>query len=129
MAKAAPSDEVVVEQAQRRAALSGYLAENPGEHAVAAIAAALDMRPNVVGKTLKDMADNGLVPQGRREDGINYYRDGADVAPVKIKRSWNRRPKPETSAKDVELVVGGTLIIVGRNADTGRIRITLEDLA
>lgn len=126
MAKNTPSDELVVEQASRRAALSSYLSQNPGEHSVSDIAEALSLRANVAGKVLKDMADNGLIPQPRREGGYNYYRDGGDVAPTK--RPYTRKPKT-VSAKDVELVVGGTLIIIGRNADTGRLRITLDDIS
>ena len=131
MAKNSPSDELVLEQAERRAALTGYLVNNAGEHQVADIAKALGLRANVAGKVLKDMADNGLVPQPRRDGGYNYYHAGEDVSPVK--RTYTKRaktaPSSASSAKDVELVVGGTLIIVGRNAETGRIRITLEDLA
>lgn len=125
-----PSDTAVLDQAQRRAAVTSYLASNAGEHSVAEIAAATGMRPNVAGKTLSVMADNGLVPAARREGGINYYRDGGDVAPNGVKRTYTKRQaKPAAvAAKDVELVVGGTMIIIGRNADTGRLRITLEDV-
>lgn len=127
MAKNSPSDEVIVDQAQRRAAIGTYLAQNPGEHSVAEIATALDLKATTTGLALKAMAENGLVPEARREGGLNYYRDGGDIAP---KRTYTKRAAKTVApaAKDVELVVGGTMIIIGRNSDTGRIRITLEDL-
>ncbi len=34
-----------------------------------------------------------------------------------------------TPAKDIELVVGGTMIVVGRNPSTGRLRIVIEDVS
>jgi DNA-binding transcriptional ArsR family regulator len=124
MAKNSPSDEVLVEQAERRSNILAFLVQNEGEHSVAEIAGAINLRPNVVGLTLKSLADSGLVSPPRRESGQNYYQNGEAPTP---KRAYTKKSKP-SAAKDVELVVGGTLIIVGRNAETGRLRITLEDL-
>lgn len=132
MAKNSPSDELIVTQATRRSLISEFLTQHEGEHSVAAIAEATSMKPAAVGLTLKTMAENGLVSQPRREKGQNYYHEGASEPSAK--RTYTKRPKiagsvATTSVKDVELVVGGTLIVIGRNAATGRIRITLEDLS
>lgn len=125
-----PSDAQVLDRAERRSLILGYLTQHEGEHSVADIAATLKLRPNVVGKTLSDMAENGLVPPGRREGGFNYFHAGP-VEEQPVKRTYNKRSKSDKAeaVKDIELVVGGTMIVIGRNANTGRIRIVLEDIA
>jgi ABC-type phosphate transport system substrate-binding protein len=44
--------------------------------------------------------------------------------PRVIKREAKQEVRQEP--KEIEIVFGGTVVIVGRNPDTGRIRITIE---
>lgn len=132
-----PTDSEVLEGAERRAAISTFLAQNPGEHKPVDIGKNLGMRANVAGRVLQEMASNGVIPKPRVEKGIKFYRDSNTPAPEGTKRKYTRRTSTTTheglqkiaKGKDVELVVGGTMIVIGRNSSTGRLRITLEDVA
>jgi DNA-binding transcriptional ArsR family regulator len=125
-------DTELVAGAQNRAAISAYLAQNPGEHSVAEVAEALGINRSTVGQHLASMSKGrGKLATVRKEGTAKMYQS-TSPAPLDSsawRSSARRKKRAVTAAKDVELVVGGTLIVLGRNPDTGRLRITLEDVS
>jgi hypothetical protein len=123
-------DETLVRAAQARAAISGYLAQNPGPHPARDVAEALGMLPRVAGQYMRHMSNEKLVIM-RKQEGENVYslKEGDNdlvMGEAKAKKSHKAIPKSK-NGKEVELSINGTLIVVGRNPTSGRIRITLEE--
>jgi predicted DNA-binding transcriptional regulator len=119
----------LVEQAQKRAAIMGWLVQNPGMHTVADIAEGLGISNGSAGLMLYHMAHDGLVTSGEIEAGKRTYSAGGkppdEVLQEEPEQVRRRRRK---GTREVELVVAGTMIVIGRNPETGRLRISLEDV-
>jgi DNA-binding transcriptional ArsR family regulator len=138
-------DSTIVKDAQNRANIVGFLSSTPGEHPIKEIADAVGINKATVGRHLTEMAKDKLV--GYRQKGTaKLYRDstseisseadnshvmGEGRAARKSRASKGAAPKdtavPHKGVmRDVELVVYGTQIVIGRNPDTGRLRFILE---
>jgi predicted transcriptional regulator len=126
MAKEPPQDhdEHLVQSAALRASIVGWLQSNPGPHKITEIAEGLGSDRNPVRHVCKDLAATGLIEQaggGGRGQVLSYSSVGQEILTPKKTRVVKGR-----LTKDVELVVAGVEIVIGRNPATGRLRITLE---
>lgn len=119
-------DDTMVKGAQDRATLSTWLAKNPGEHRVSAVAEAVGIDLGYAGRMLKAMAEGGLIKL--RSSGANKFYSWSEepVPTAEAKRKYNKREQRAPVMTEVEFLIGTTLITMGRNPATGRLRITLE---
>lgn len=109
--------------AQLRANITAYLNQRSGEQfTVAEIAEGLGTNVNAVGRMAKKMAEDGLIFHAGQFRGKAIYMSAE--SPLEVRPS-----KKVGAAKEVELVIGGMLVVVGRNEKTGRVRVTLEELS
>lgn len=120
-------DERLVESADRRARIVAWLRANPGEHGRTEVCEAITGDThglNNFGAMLKEMSEQGLINR-RAEGGHTFYS-------YREPPERQRRVKPVGAGElppDVELVIDGSLtIVVGRNPDNGRIRVTFFDM-
>ena len=123
------TDTEIVEGADRRAKIRSWFYNHPGEetdrHRMAEVLGTSDI--GTVGKLLTELAEQGECSM-RKEGNANRYWRGLpqDAAPKK-----QRRVKAVGAGElpaDVELVIDGKLVIVvGRNPQTGRLRVTFFD--
>jgi DNA-binding Lrp family transcriptional regulator len=143
------TDEEIVKQAQQRAVITGYLHQNPGERTIADVVGATGLSKYTVSHRLHEMADDGLIKAVGQNTGRRYLalpegpqqpeqaqheevvmgeekKTKKSAKVVRAKALKTPHPAPAT-AKDVELVINNTLIVLGRNPATGRLRITLEE--
>jgi hypothetical protein len=126
-----------VEAAQRRAIASAFLSQHPGPQGTTVIAEAIGLPGSVVLHLLTGMAQQGLItrlPTLRGAESLWMWpentKEPAPPAPTPA-------PSPATemarlaemlrAPQEVELVLGGIMVIVGRNPTTGRIRMILEE--
>lgn len=114
-------DDTILRGAKARAAIQGYLSQNPGEHKVFELSEALSMTRGTAGQHLAHMAKSGLI--NLRKEGTSKLYSNGEIKEPAAKSKAVKVPK----GRDVELVVSGTLIVIGRNPSTGRLRITLEE--
>lgn len=127
------TDDATVEQAHGRAAITAWLSQNAGEHSVEEVATGTGMSRGTVGQHLARMANEGLIPPVHQVGTAKFYRGNGH--PTVLSSSVRKPPvaapakKPlGVSAKDIEIVIDGTLIVVTRNPANGRKRILIEDL-
>jgi len=119
-------DQELVQTATLRAAICGWLNANVGAYGATEIAAAIGADRSRVAHACERLAKDQFIGRqggGGRGNKIEYFgRAVADDVdqPTKIRRSKNH------PAKDVELVMAGVTIVIGRNPSTGRLRIVLE---
>lgn len=126
-----------VEVAQRRADASAFLSQNPGPQGTNAVAEALRLPGAVTLHLLTDMADQGLVtrlptPRGAESKWVwpdpNTKPPAPSPAPIPAPaKEMARLADMLRAPQEVELVLGGISVIVGRNPTTGRIRVILEE--
>lgn len=103
------------------------------------IAENLGITPKEAFYTAKRLADNGLIRM-KREGVANLYSTSnghpapaqppkapTSAAPTQSSPILAGQPKNGAqAAKEIELVVSGVVIVIGKNDKTGRIRITIE---
>lgn len=122
----APSKKAMVKAAQLRANITAFLNKDPQtQYTVAEIADGIKGNLNAVGRATKQMAADELIVDAGTYRGKHLYMSTNSLPtqePVKRTRCF-------PALKEVELVVNGTLVVVGRNEKTGRIRIVLEDIS
>jgi DNA-binding IscR family transcriptional regulator len=130
----------MIRAAEMRARVIAFLNTHPGEYTSHTMAEQLGISNGDASYTASRLAAKGLInvrPEGRGKPGHYYlHPKTADVTevevidpesrtiegPLKAKRGYNR-----AAPKEVELVMAGVQIVVGRNPVTGRLRITLEE--
>lgn len=118
-----------VEGAQHRATISAYLSNNPGRHTTEEVTAQLPgVSARTAGQLLRHMAATGLIAPMEREGNKKFWRWKEEREIVVPEAVTKRQAKPVSNAKEIELLLGGLLVIVGKNEKTGRIRITLEEV-
>lgn len=120
------SDEQLVEHATIRASIIGWLGANPGPHDAAAVADGIGRERPSVAQALYQLNKAGLINKAVTVDDTGkhalYSGNGHPEAEApKVRRKFKRE-----SVTDVELIVAGVEIVIGRNPATGRLRITLE---
>ena len=88
--------------------------------------------------TAKRLADNGLLKMKREGVANMYSSANAWTGPARPPAAPSATPAPSApilrgqptngtqAAKEIELVVSGVVIVIGKNDKTGRIRITIE---
>lgn len=121
----APSKKAMVKAAQLRANITAFLNKDPQtQYTVAEIADGIKANLNAVGRATKQMAADELIVDAGTFRGKHLYMSTGALPefgpPVK---------RPRRAAEEVELMLGGVLVVVGRNEKTGRIRIVLEDVS
>lgn len=121
-----------VEAAQLRANISAYLSNNLRRHETAEVAKAVNVSNRSAGQMLRAMAQAKLIaPMETAPGGRKLWSWGEGVAPAPAPEDGRKRGMPVQQAphppKEVELVVHGVLVIIGKNEKTGRLRITLEE--
>lgn len=121
------TDAELIEGAQTRANITGFLTMTPGFHTVAAIAEAVGLSRMSAGQHLALMAKDKLIRFKKDGTSKMYGSKGGKNDIVAESPVDEEKPRRIRTTKDVELLVHGTLIIVGRNPRTGRLRIILED--
>jgi hypothetical protein len=113
-----------VEAAERRASITAFLRRNSGKQlTVADIAEALEDTVHATGRACAKMAADGLILHAGQFQGKQLYMDATTSGPPPEPKVKKRR-----AVEEVELVMGGVLVVVGRNEKTGRIRVTLEEV-
>lgn len=130
-------DQSLQKGAEERASLSAYLNNHPGEHKASTIAEALGWTMRQVGYRAFRMAEAGLI-HSRREGNANYYSTGHSE-PVLIRTrgsagravaNKNKKLAPVIGTTgEVELVIEGFTVVMGRNPQSGRFRIILETVS
>lgn len=128
--------------AQVRASVSAFLSNHPGLHTAQEIGKAVGVSGHTAGQILGGMARNKLIPSpqlkgkkkgwtwgkpsvgaaGRAVAAANRLAKAALVTEV----AKTSGPVSVAASDEVELVMGGTLLVIGTNPANGRIRIILE---
>ena len=124
----APSKKAMIKAAKLRANITSFLSKHPDtQYTVSEIADGIKANLNAVGRAAKKMAADELIVDAGKVQGKRLYMSTKALpAQDEFGPPVKRAPR---SAKEVELVVNGTLVVVGRNEKTGRIRIVLEDIS
>ena len=118
--------------AERRAKVMALLNERNDWIGIEAVSERVGLDLSAARGLVYAMTNSGLI-QSRRFGKKTLYAlkgkvPGATDGEAIVKRKYARRDNGSVRLdKDVELVVGGMLVIVGRNPETGRLRITLEE--
>ena len=129
MAKGVPKGVLPqVQGAQRRAQLVSLLSQAEKPLTINDIVAATGWGASGAAYTATKCAQSGLI-KTRKDFGKNVYfmGDGSEESEESEVSTVKRRTRV-TSAREVELVVAGVLVILGRNPASGRLRITLEEM-
>lgn len=113
-----------VEAAQHRANASAFLSNNPGKHSTEEVAKHLNVTNRTAGQILLHMAKTGLISPMETAAGNKKLWSWPEGQTATEAPKAQRVSKPP---KEVELVYGGVLVIIGKNEKTGRLRITLEE--
>ena len=118
----------VVQSAERRAKLMAFLHSRPEPASIADITKATGIPDHAVAYLTKRMAESKQIVE-RRIGIANFYslpgeEDLQSELPLREVQTQTR----VKTAKDVELVLAGMLVVIGRNPKTNRIRITLEEV-
>lgn len=120
-----------VEAAQLRANISSFLFNNPGKHGTEKVASHFGISNRTAGQILLHMAKSGLIAPMEKQGTKKLWSwpEGKEAVPAgePVVLKSQKSGKPAHAPKEVELVVGGILVIIGKNEKTGRLRITLED--
>ena len=122
-----------VQGAARRAQLVSLISQAEKPMTIKDIAAATGWGESGCAYTATKAAESGLI-KTRKDNGKNIYYMGNGEEPEPIDdmgdvRAYGKAKKTRiTSAKEVELVVAGVLVILGRNPTSGRLRIVLEEM-
>jgi DNA-binding transcriptional ArsR family regulator len=118
----------LISRAQTRADITAFLSQNPGQHSAAAVADALGRQHSTIGQHLMRMAKDGLigiVASGKRRLFTQNFLPDADV-------TASAEPKPRkqriVATRDVEIVTSGYQIVLGKNEQTGRLRIVIDQI-
>lgn len=142
----APSDEEIVQGASRRARVLAFVTSRPGKEFSRTEVAEGIGSPNSVAEIGVICSKLALAGQiGTRQDGAKkfYFAGGHGGAvqlpsprPPKATRSdKGKRRVPKildevegilAAARPVEIVVAGITVAIGRNPNTGRVRIEIE---
>lgn len=124
-------DAALVSVAERRARIIAYVNSHHGPTTSHEIADNTDMNVADFRWAVKALVEGGLV-ETRKEGTANvYFRPGGGLFPTKQAEEPQPRKIHKASHKvhstnEVELVMNGVLIVVGRNPVSGRLRITIE---
>lgn len=122
-AKSKNADTTLAQNAERRVQMKAYIESHPGVEMTAAdMAEGLGWELKTARYIAQNLKANGLIA-GRR-DGMRNLYSAADGAASTVRIEKTKKAK---QAQDVELVMAGILIVIGRNVKTGRLRITLEE--
>lgn len=119
--------------AERHAAITGYLSSNEGEHSIRDIhsKSLLDIPFKGLQKLLAEMAFHGLIAS-RKVKTAKLYRsanlqDETRILKHPRDQEPTRRKNKTTTTQNVELVVSGYTVVLGRNPATGNLRIVIEE--
>ena len=123
--------EQLVKVAKRRAAIVGLLNSNPAvKYSLVNIAEALGDSAKYVDYAVQRLVESDLVNMDKVGNVKWFYAKDRN-APKEPKASTppksTKVTKNKVTEKDVELVIGGVLIVVGRNEGTGRLRIVITE--
>jgi hypothetical protein len=133
MVKGVPKGiEPQVQGAKRRAQLASLLSQADHPLDIKEIVAATGWGESGAAYTATKLVQSGMI-ESRREGLKNVYfmgnGNGGDVVPeAEGEVSVVKRRSRITAAREVELVVAGVLVILGRNPASGRLRIVLEEM-
>lgn len=121
-----------VQAAQLRANISSFLFNNSGQHTTEEVATQLGVSNRTAGQLLLHMAKSKLIAPMEKNGTKKLWRwpEGQAIASTNeaaVATKKQSKPKSVHATAEVELVLGGLLVIVGKNEQTGRIRITLEE--
>lgn len=121
--------------AQHRATISSLLSNEPGrEYSTDEVAHNLGLSARTAGQLLGGMARGGLIAGPHPKGGKKWWAWPIDRVPETPAPAKPSKPAPQGKPpqgkppKEIELQLNGTLIVVGRNERTGRIRITIEEV-
>lgn len=117
-----------VEVAKRRAAIMAYINTHPGTISSKDLAEALDINVHDLRYAITALVDAGEIEMHKHGVANHYGKPGRDLfsdqeAPATPKP---QKTKAAKASDEVELVMSGVSIVIGRNPSTGRLRITIE---
>jgi len=128
--------------AERRAKLAAFLEQQGTPQDLAQIMAGMGLNESAAQNLALSMAKSGLIERGKRGPKYVYFsktRPSAEPellpaaqAPRQVVARGPYNKKGTVAALNgsvppgVELVIGGVLVVFGKNPATGRLRITLD---
>jgi len=124
------------EAAQLRATISSILSAQPGQIlSTDEVASAIGQGARTTGQILGGMARGKLIEGPIKQKGVRgkcwrWPTAAVAEAPPTTGHPSGVRPRraTTTTAKEIELEIGGISVVVGRNPATGRLRIILEEV-
>mgnify|MGYP003440168349 CR=1 FL=1 len=121
--------EQLVKVAKRRAAIVGLLNSNPAvKYSLVNIAEALGDSAKDVDYAVQRLVESDLVNMDKVGNVKWFYaKDRGAPKDPQVSASSKAKAKNRVTDKDVELVIGGVLIVVGRSAESGRLRIVITE--
>lgn len=121
-------DLAMVEVAKRKAAVIGFLNTKKGWHGSSVIAEATGVDRKDTTYVVNRLSKSGLV-ESKKVKGVWLFstESSPDFGVVEVNEPQLKKSKHVKAAKDLELVIGGVMIVVGRNEQTGRLRITITE--
>jgi predicted transcriptional regulator len=129
-------DLAIVTGAQNRANIMAYLNTHPGTHKAAELSEALGVHYSTAFNHLKSLAETKQIKM--KKDGNTMLfsaKNGnhvtATVDDTPAKRAYKKIAKKPSNAhhKEVEFVVHGMHITIGRNEKTGRPQIIVDEVS
>ena len=138
----AATAKTLVSGAARRAELAAFLASQAEPQSIKQIAEAMGWAESATAYTARIAAESGLIKSRKQEFSNkllysigNGEGNGADEASEVsggelsvIQPKGAAKKGRIVAAREVELVVAGVLVILGRNPVSGRLRILLEEM-
>lgn len=127
-------DEMLVRAAQLRASMVAVFNQIAAPVTTSELLAKLALPSTVPNRNRVQIAAMSLVDAGMlyvtKTNGKNsYYTSKPEVAEQeKAVPKATAKAKTTASNKDVEIVIAGVLVVVGKNPITGRLRISLEEV-
>ena len=133
-------EECIVRNAQRRAQIVAFMNASNAWQTVRDVATGVGVTPKMASNLLYRMEQSGMVLM-RKSGMLNVYAlkgaDGSEPgepqqtnpAEPKSKRAYSKKVSANVAdnVRNIELVIGKMLVLIGRNPESGRLRITLEE--
>lgn len=127
-------DDMLVRAAQLRASIVAVFGQIAGPVTTSELLAKLALpmtmpNRNRVQATARGLVDSGVLYMTKSNNKNSYYTSKPEVdEQEKAVPKATAKAKATAGNKDVEIVIAGVLIVVGKNPATGRLRISLEEV-
>ena len=122
-------DLLLVEAAERRARIIAVLRHHEDGLTTEEIATAISITVKQSYNLLYRMAESGLIRRAKRGSANVFFSKDSPDPPANVVSAPTIKPEKRRvdPPKEIELVIGGMLILIGRNPVSRKLRITIED--